>query len=157
MRNDILIIAAAEGFMTKGVEAKLQGIDLPTRFSTPERKELSTKCDGVSLIIVFTDDRIVKMTDTLAFLRDYCEEHGNRIVVIGKREEYEELTAVLPERHVEQFYERPLDMEKLLTLAKQYMEREAEFARRKPLRSFLPLWRDRGLLSDEKRLTIISI
>lgn len=71
------------------------------------------------LIIVFTDDRIVKMTDTLAFLRDYCEEHGNRIVVIGKR--------------------------------------EAEFARRKPLRSFLPLWRDRGLLSDEKRLTIISI
>ncbi len=133
MRNDILIIASAEGFMTKGVEAKLQGIDLPTRFSTPQMKELTTKCDGVSLIIIFTDDSIVKMPDSLVFLKDYCAEHGNRIVVIGKKEEYEELTAIFPEKNVEQFYERPLDMDKLLTLAEKYMQKEAEFARRKSI------------------------
>ncbi len=133
MKNDILIIASAEGFMTKGVEAKLRGIDLPARFSTPQMKELSTKCDGVSLMIVFTDDRIVKMTDTLNFLKDYCKEHDKRIVVIGKREEYEELTTVFPKGDVEQFYERPLDMDKLLTLAEKYMQSEADIARRKSI------------------------
>ncbi len=133
MDRKTLIVASSEGFIIKGLEAKLQGIGVAASFVTPTVKELDGRCDGTGLIIIYADESIGLVADALVYLKDYCSEKDEQMIVIGTKEEYETLTGYIPSDLIYKFYERPLDMEVLINDVSRYMEDEFQLARRKSI------------------------
>ena len=131
--NNVLIVAAAEGFIIKGIETKLQGIGIKSVYSSPSVKDIQTKCDDVKLIIIYTDDKVGEWADSLVYIKDHCAEKDKQVAVIGGKEEYDKLIRFIPESLIFKFFERPLDMESLLNGMEKYMEDEAQYARRKSI------------------------
>ncbi len=133
MGKNVLIVATTEGFMIKGLETKLKGIGANSVYSPPKIKDITEKCHDVALIIIFTDDKVADMADALVYLKDYCSGNAMQVIVIGKKEEYDILKDYLTEKLVQQFYERPLDMDPFISDMEQYLEDEAQLARRQTI------------------------
>ncbi len=133
MGKNVLIVATTEGFMIKGLETKLKGIGANSLYAAPTVKDIADKCTDVALIIVFTDDKVGEMADALVYLKDYCSGNAMQVIVIGKKEEYEVLKDYLTEKLVQKFYERPLDMDPFISDMEQYLEDEAQLARRQTI------------------------
>ncbi len=133
MSKNVLIVATTEGFMIKGLETKLKGIGAESVYAHPNLKDIGDKCANVATIIVFTDDKVGEMADALVYLKDYCSGNAMQVIVIGKKEEYEVLKDYLPEKLVQQFYERPLDMDLFITDMEKVMEDETKIARRRTI------------------------
>ncbi len=129
----MLIVADAEGFIIKGLETKLKGLGVESRFSTFKMKDIENKCDNTDLVILFTDDGIKDFADTLVYLKDTCSDNDEQIVVIGTKEEYDVVKGYIPASSIFKLYERPLDMENLITELENYMEDESQQARRRSI------------------------
>ncbi len=129
----MLIVAAAEGFIIKGLETKLKGLGVESRFSTFKMKDIENKCENTDLVILFTDDGIKDYADTLVYLKDTCSDNDEQIVVIGTKEEYDVVKGYIPASSIFKLYERPLDMENLITELENYMEDESQQARRRSI------------------------
>ncbi len=133
MNHRILIVAAAEGFIIKGLETKLKGIGVESRFSTPKVKKIEELIADTDLVVVFTDDSVTTIADVLVYIKDRCSEADEQIVFIGAREEYDVVKGYVSANNVLKFYERPLDVEQLVSEIAAYMEDEVQAARRKSI------------------------
>ncbi len=133
MNKRVLIVAPSEGFIIKGLETKLNGIGVLSLFSQPVMKDIREVCDNTDLIIIFTDEGIGDNADALVYIKDHCSEKDEQVVVVGARAEYDTLKGYIPESLIHKFFERPLDMENLVTEIENYMEEESQFARRKSI------------------------
>ena len=133
MIGNILIVAAAEGFIIKGLETKLNSIGVSSVYSSPKMAELGSKCRDIDLIIIYTDDSVGNIPDSLVYIKDYCSEKDKQIVVIGTKEEYDVLKGFIHENQIFKFYERPLDMGVLLNEVEKYFGSDAQYARKKSI------------------------
>ncbi|MCR5302667.1 MAG: response regulator [Lachnospiraceae bacterium] len=131
MYHRILIVAAAEGFIIKGLETKLKGIGCEPIYSPFKEKELEEKFGNTDVVIIFTDDSIGYSADSLAYIKDRCSADGEQIIVIGTKEEYSLLKGYIPESLVYRMFERPLDMEDLITALGEYMTGGSQEIKRK--------------------------
>lgn len=133
MNNRILIVSAAEGFIIKGLETKLQGLGLVALYSPPMIKNLKGMCDDTDLVIIFTDDKVLEKAEALVYIKDYCSEKSEQIVVVGAKEEYDVLKGYVPGGLIYKFYERPLDMQELVNDLSKYMQEDSQITRRKSI------------------------
>ena len=133
MDKTILLISAEETFSVRGLEMKLKSLGVETVFAQPKLKTMDGKCDGTTLIILYTDESVGDSADVLVYLKDHCIAHEEKIIVIGARDEYEVISQYIPDRCVLQFYERPLDMARLLNDVEEYLTEESEYERKKSI------------------------
>ncbi len=133
MYNRMLIVAAAEGFIIKGLETKLKGLGIESRFSTFRMKDIEDKCENTDLVILFTDDSVRESADTLVYIKDRCFDNDEQVILIGTKQEYDFVKGLIPETYLHKLYERPLDMEKLITDIENYIEEESQMSRRKSI------------------------
>ncbi len=133
MSKNVLIVAAAEGFIIKGLETKLGGIGLSYVYSSPKMKDLETKCTDPDLIIIFTDDSVDSCSDAFVYLKDFCSEKDKQIIVIGTKLEYEVLESFIPPESIFKFFERPLDIGNLIDTVENYLAEDSRQARRKSI------------------------
>ena len=131
--RNALIISSAETFSVRGIEMKLKGIDVSTSYATPKIKDLETKCIGTDLIILYTDEGVDDAAEALVYLKDYCIEHDEQIIVIGAKAEYETVLQFLPESFILNFFERPLEMDKFLDAVEDYLSEVSQHERRKSI------------------------
>lgn len=133
MYHRMLIVAAAEGFIIKGLETKLKGVGIEPVYSSYKMKDLENRCENTDLVIIFTDDAVGDNADSLVYIKDRCSDNDVQIVVIGTKEEYDVLTGFIPEGTIYKLFERPLDMEMLITEMEKYMDEGSQHARRKSI------------------------
>ncbi len=133
MHNRILIVAETEGFLIKGLETKLKGIGIESRFSAPRLKDLEDKCTDTDLIYIFTDENVGLYPESLVYIKDCCVENDEQVVVIGAEAEYETVRGFVPDAYMHRFFKRPLDMEALLNDIEEYMEESSQHARKKSI------------------------
>ena len=111
----------------------MKGIGIESRYSAPLMKDLKDMCDNTDLVVIFTDESSVKAADAYVYIKDYCFEKDKQIIVVGAKTEYDAIKGYITEGLVFKFYERPLDMERLVNDIEQYMEEESQLARRKSI------------------------
>ena len=133
MYKRMLIVAAAEGFIIKGLETKLKGIGIESRFSTFKMKDIENKCENTDLVFIFTDDSIGDYAETLVYIKDRCSDNDEQVIVIGTKEEYDTVKGFIPESNIHKLFERPLDMEKLIYEVQIYIDEDAQKSRRKSI------------------------
>ena len=133
MKGCALIIAATEGFIVKGIETKLKGIDVESEYAAPTLSDIGAKCDNAGLFIILTDEDVRKFPEVMVYIKDHCAEKEKQVIVIGTKVEYDTLTGFIPASYVFAFYERPLEMEVLVSGVEKYLEEEEQMARRKSI------------------------
>lgn len=133
MGQKILVVAEVEGFIVKGLEAKLKGIGMDVLFSSPKLRELQEKSVDVDLFIAFAEDDISNITDALVLIKDNCVERDKKVLVIGDKNGYEALTHFIPGACILDNFARPIDMEKLLDKVENYMAEETQISKRKSI------------------------
>ena len=115
------IIASAESFIVRGLEMKLEGIDIDADFCGTDIHKLQAKEDATDLFIVYLDDNITSDTDLLVYLKSVCMQKEKAVALIGSKEEYDVTMKYLAKEMVWQWFERPLDMERFLTEIRKFM------------------------------------
>ena len=133
MFRRVLIVAATESFIVKGLETKLKNIGVDSAYSSPRMKDLDNSLSEKDLVIIYTDDKVAEYATGLVYIKDKCIELDEQVIVIGTQTEYETVKEHIPDNCLFEFYERPLDMEKLLNDIEKYLEDESQYARRKSI------------------------
>ena len=131
MENKVLLISRTETFTIKGLEMKIRALDVEVTYSGLNVKDLGANLGDNQLILLYTDEDISDAATTLVLLKDHCLENNKRVIVIGTKIEYEAVGKVLPPGVIESFYERPLQMEKLLDEIEKILSEEAEIQQRR--------------------------
>jgi len=133
MFRRVLIVAATEGFIVKGIETKLKNIGVDSVYSSPWMKDLDGKLSETDLVLFYTDDKAAEYATGLVYIKDRCAELDEQVIVIGAKLEFDIIKGFIPESQIFKFYERPLDMDELLNDIEKYLENEAQYARRKSI------------------------
>ncbi len=133
MYHKILIVAAAEGFIIKGLETKVRGLGVEPVFSTFKMKDLDNKCETTDLVIIFTDDGVRNYADVLVYIKDRCSDNDVQIIIIGTKEEFDIVKGFIPETNIFKMFERPLDMDMLIFELGKYLDEDAQHTRRKSI------------------------
>ena len=133
MFRKVLIVANAETFTIKGLEMKLQGIAVSSEFSEMKIRELEGKIEETDLILLYTDVNVGEASETLVYMKDHCMEKGKEIIVIGTKLEYDVVKTYVTADLIIEFFERPLEMEKLLSCVDDYMSEEFQTSKKKSI------------------------
>ncbi len=131
MNRKIMIVAAAEGFVIKGIETKLKSVLVDSVYSAPRIKDLKENVEHTDLILIFTDEDIASTAKAFSVISDSCTKDDRQVIVIGTRDEFQTLQKYIPAGVILEFFERPLDVEGLLNCVEKYMDEGNQQARRK--------------------------
>ncbi len=118
----ILVISATDSFLAKSLVTKIKGIGFSSEFSHGEIKDIERLREDIELIILFLDEAMEDMADTLIYLKDLSDELDRKIVIIGYDEEYDIARKVVGEKHILEWFKRPLIMDDLIRCLTKYME-----------------------------------
>lgn len=160
MHNSVLIIAAAEGFLIKGLQKKLKEIDIVADYAPPKVRNLEFQFRNRDLIIIFTDDAVAKYSEALVYIKDRITEFDESVTVIGAEDEFDTLKQFIPESSVYKFYKRPFEMEVLIEDMDRFRVESAHKERRKSIlivdddvtyMSMISAW-----LKDKYRISMVS-
>lgn len=131
MNRKIMIVAAAEGFVIKGIETKLKSALVDSVYSAPRIKDLKENVEHTDLILIFTDEDIASTATAFSVINDSCTKDDRQVIVIGTRDEFQTLQKYIPAGFILEFFERPLDVEGLLNCVEKYMDEGNQQVRRK--------------------------
>lgn len=124
MAKNVTIISANETFMVKGLIMKLKDAGIEAAFSSDKVEEIQKNQESANIFVYYLDEIVPK---TLIYLKDLCLETHRKVIFISNPLEYEEALQYLPESHVENFFERPLQMDEfIVTMDKFFVDEMME-------------------------------
>ncbi|MBQ7583407.1 MAG: response regulator [Lachnospiraceae bacterium] len=127
----ILIISAKESFLANSLTARIEGSGHETVFSHGEIKDIEKQRELTELVILFMNEGMEDMTETLVYLKDMVSDLDCRIILIGDASEYELVTKTIPETHILEWFRRPLVMDDLIKCITKYLEENTGENRKK--------------------------
>ena len=130
MSNNVQVISSTETFMVKGLLMKLKGMGVNAYFSSDKVEDIKKSQEGTALFVYYLDEIV---PNTLIYLKDLCLETQRMVMMIGNPVEYEEALKYLPESHVQEFFDRPLNMEAFMASVKAFFTDEMMEARKKSI------------------------
>ncbi len=129
----ITIIREKTTFMVNALAINLKKANYYVRESTMDVNNLSSYVDCSDLLILYTDEEIGAKQNTLVFLRDLCVEKGKLMLLVGVKEEIDEVTAVIPPHLFADIIKRPLDMNAFIERINEVMNDEELEQRKKSI------------------------
>lgn len=130
MTNNVQVISAQETFIVKGLLHKLQEIGVNAYYTCDKVEEIERKQQSTNLFVYYLDEIVPK---TLIYLKDLCLETHRYMMVIGNPVEYEESLKYFPESNVQEFFDRPLQMDAFTNSVKQFFADEMMEAHKKSI------------------------
>jgi CheY-like chemotaxis protein len=127
----VVIISATDSFLAKSLMTKLDGAGVENVFIHAQIKEIEKYADDMELAILFVSEELEETTEPIVYLKDIVQDKGLGLILIGDESEYKEMTKVIPERLVTGWYRRPLDIDRLVDKACNYLDENAGEKRKK--------------------------
>ncbi len=130
-KNSVIIISSQETFSVHGIEIKLSEVGIGATYVPLDIKQLQSTETTADLLIYFMDETVADDPSFLVFLKDLCMEKEKNLMLIGRKEEYEEVIKTVPLRCIAAWFERPLDMRQFLdTVVEQFDRMKLQFTRK---------------------------
>ena len=127
----IVIISATNSFLAKSLISKLEEERIGSVFTHADIKEIEPYAEKMELVILFLSEELFESAKTLVYLKDRIAEKDIGLIVIGDDTQYDLFKKVFSEQLVTEFFERPLDLEKLLQKVGTYIEENTGEKRKK--------------------------
>ncbi len=109
--NSVVLVSTTEGVIVKGIERKLIDAGVNVTYCPPAVNQISAFEETVFLYIIYLNNDLDAMTDTLTYLSDMVKSDAKDLVIIGEKTEHEDLRKDLPDVRITQWYERPLNLD----------------------------------------------
>ena len=116
-----VIVSATESFLAKGLLNKLNENRVYSVLREAKIKELEPLREDAELFILFVTPEMEEITDAVVYLKDMAGDLDRRIILIGEKEAYEEAVKIIPDQLVLEWFDRPLDMDKLIKCVEKYL------------------------------------
>ncbi len=118
----VLIVGAAETFLAKSLITKLEGTGIGSAFSRAAIKELTANTKDMELVVLFMSEELETMPETLVYLKDFIQEEDRGLILIGDEPQYNVVKKTIPEQDITQWFNRPLDIDKLIKKISTYLD-----------------------------------
>jgi CheY-like chemotaxis protein len=110
----VVIISATDSFLAKSMMTKLKEANVSSSFVHAQIKEIEEHLDTMELAILFMTDELCELPEVLVYLKDLITEKDLGLLLIGDELQYETVKKSIPEQLVTEWFQRPLDIEKLI-------------------------------------------
>ncbi len=97
-------------FMVNALVNNLKSAEYTIQEVNLDIKNIVTHEDEVDAFILFADAEIIEKQSTLVYLKDLCVEKSKLMILIGSKEEIDEVSSIIPPHLLADTIERPLDM-----------------------------------------------
>ena len=108
--NRILLMREKMTFMVNALVNNLKAANYTVEEVNLDIKNIVLYEDEVDIFILFADAEIIEKQNTLVYLKDLCVEKSKLMVLIGGKEEIDEVNSIIPPHLLADTIERPLDM-----------------------------------------------
>lgn len=129
--GNVLIISEKESFLASSLVQKLGGSGIPSVISHGAIKDIEGQRDKIELVILFMNEEMEELTETLVYVKDMLSDLDRKIILIGDEEEHRAALKIIPETVVLEHFKRPLVMDDLLKCIGRYMEENSGENRKK--------------------------
>lgn len=126
-----VIISATDSFLAKSLMTKLAGNGIFADFSHADIKEIEDHIEGADLIILFMSEEFEEITESVVYLKDIIQDRELGFILIGDDLQYKNVTKTIPESSVTEWFERPLDIDKLVKKVGSYLDENTGEKRKK--------------------------
>ena len=130
-QGKILIISTQDSFLAKSLVTKIESNGGRAEISHGEIKDIEKKREGVDLMIMFLDEGVESMAETLVYLKDLANDRDIKIIIIGYAEEYEFVKKIIPDNVIIDWFKRPLVMDDLMHRIQKFSEENTGENRKK--------------------------
>ena len=117
----ILVVSHTESFLAKSLVGKL-GSNGAEVLLSKDLKEIDSHRNRIALTILFMDEGIVDMGETLVYLKDMANDTDGRIILIGDQAAYDSVIRIITDTLVLEWFKRPLVMDDLIKSVSDYMD-----------------------------------
>ncbi len=131
MMKNVTVISRAETFTVKGLIKKLQELNVPTWFCSPDIEELEHKATNTELYILLTDENVEEMRRGIVFIKDQCIDSEKRLLLIGTKREKDYVMQYFPESQLYVWFDRPMVIPDIVEAARRYVDDEQIELRKK--------------------------
>ena len=129
----VTIIRDKMTFMVNALVINLRKAHYDVRESNMDVSNINLYVDDSDILILYSDEEIGIKQNTLVYLRDLCVEKGKLMILIGVKEEIDEVTAFIPPHLFADIIKRPLDMNALIERINEIMNDEEMEQRKKSI------------------------
>lgn len=129
----VMIIRDKMTFMVNALVINLKKAHYDVRESNMDVSNINLYVDQSDILILYSDEEIGLKQNTLVYLRDLCVEKGKMMILIGVKEEIDEVTAFIPPHLFADIIKRPLDMNSLVERINEIMNDEEIEQRKKSI------------------------
>ncbi|MCR5097918.1 MAG: response regulator [Lachnospiraceae bacterium] len=112
--NTVLLVSNKETFSIHGMESKLKEIGYEGVYVQDDIEELDEVAWKSNFLVYYMDEKMPIDTNLVVYLKDLCMEKEKSLILIGRKEEYEQVLKSMPKKCINSWFERPLDMNKFL-------------------------------------------
>ncbi len=127
----VVIISATDSFLAKSLLTKLESANVRPAFAHADIEEIKSYSEVMELVILFMSEELFDTPETLVYLKDTIQEKELGLILIGDAEQYDIIKKTIHEQEVTEFFERPLDIEKLMRSVNNYLDENTGEKRKK--------------------------
>ncbi|MCR5098376.1 MAG: response regulator [Lachnospiraceae bacterium] len=127
----VVIISATDSFLAQSLINKLESVGIRPAFSHADIEEIKGYAETIELVVLFMSEELGETPETLVYLKDVVQEKELGLVLIGDAEQYDLIKKSIPEQEVTEFFERPLDIDKLIRTVSTYLDENTGEKRKK--------------------------
>ncbi len=131
--NTVLLVSNKETFSVHGMETKLKDIGFEGIYVPDNIEDLTEEAGKSDLLVYYMDEKKPIDPNFVVYLKDLCMEKEKSLILIGRKEEYEQVQKSMPAKCVNVWFERPLDMNKFLLSVKNLKNAMMQMAMRKTI------------------------
>lgn len=130
-RGEVLVISSTESFLAKSLVSKMETEGITVSMSHGQIKDIATHRDRIELAVLFMNEDIEEMAETLVYLKDMADDLDKKIILIGEPAQQKIVSKTIPETLVLEWFKRPLAMDELIKCILKYMEENTGEKRKK--------------------------
>lgn len=121
----VAIISVGKGIIVNGIERKLKANEIVSVCIEPTIEAIKKVEEDILLFILYVSENVDEVSGCLDYMRDFVNNTGKGVVVVGPKLEWEELWKQEPGLEITAWYDKLLDMESFADYVKKYV---AEYA-----------------------------
>ncbi len=129
----VTIIREKMTFMVNSIVINLRKANYSVNEANMDVSNISNYVDESDMLILYSDEEIGGKQNTLVYLRDLCVEKSKLMILIGVKEEIDEVTAYIPPHLFADIIKRPLDMNAFIERVDEIMNDEEIESRKKSI------------------------
>ena len=129
----IVLLSSKESFIVKGLATRLSDNGIESLYCPLSIHRLAEAAKEAELFIVIASEELKEAPNVMVYLKDICEEMERRIMFTGNPEEFEFAKLYLSDYLILEWFDRPLDIPKLIRSIMNYLENFAGENRKKTI------------------------